>query len=89
MDWRLYLNRDWVSGKSHAERRRTGGPADTSFRTKPQLVPGMLTTLTTEGSLPVCWVTCDEGFGISHAFLNGVAALGLGYLAEVSRNTHV
>ena len=49
----------------------------------------MLTTLTTEGSLPVCWVTCDEGLGISHAFLNGVAALGLGYLAEVSRNTHV
>ena len=39
--------------------------------------------------LPVRWVTCDEGFSISHAFLDGVADLGLGYLAEVARNTHV
>jgi len=37
----------------------------------------------------VRWVTCDEGFGHSHAFLDGVAALGLGYLAEVPRTTHV
>jgi SRSO17 transposase len=42
-----------------------------------------------EGALPVRWVTCDEDFSISHAFLDGVAALGLGYLADVARNTHV
>ena len=45
--------------------------------------------LVAEGSLPVRWVTCDEGFSVSPAFLDGVAGLGLGYLAEVARNTHV
>ncbi|MCY4519484.1 MAG: IS701 family transposase [Caldilineaceae bacterium] len=90
VDRRLYLSRDWVSGASHAARRqRTGVPADIPFRTKPQLALDMLTALVAEGSLPVRWVTCDEGFSVSHAFLDGVAALGLGYLAEVARNTHV
>ena len=90
VDRRLYLNQAWVSGASHAaRRRRTGVPADTPFRTKPQLALEMLTALVAEGSLPVRWVTCDEGFSISHAFLDGVADLGLGYLAEVARNTHV
>ena len=90
VDRRLYLSRDWVSGASHADRhRRTGVPADTPFRTKPQLALDMLTALVTEDALPVRWVTCDEGFRVSHAFLDGVAALGLGYLAEVARNTQV
>ena len=90
VDRRLYLNRDWVSGASHADRRRrTGVPEGTPFRTKPQLTLDMLRALVAEDSLPVRWVTCDEGFGGSHAFLDGVAALGLGYLAEVARNTHV
>ena len=90
VDRRLYLTRDWVSGASHAERRRrTGVPADTPFRTKPELALEMLGALVAEGTLPLRWVTCDEGFGHSHAFLDGVADLGLGYLAEVPRDTQV
>ena len=90
VDRRLYLNREWVAGASHAARRqRTGVPEGTAFRTKPQLALEMLTGLVAEGTLPVRWVTCDEGFGGSHDFLDGVAGLGLGYLAEVPRNTHV
>ena len=90
VDRRLYLNREWVAGESHAARRqRTGVPEGTPFRTKPQLALEMLTNLVAEGALPVRWVTCDEGFGGSHDFLDGVADLGLGYLAEVPRNTHV
>ena len=86
VDRRLYLNQAWVSGASHAvRRRRTGVPADTPFRSKPQLALDMLTALVAEGSLPQRWVTCDEGFSLSHAFLDGVADLGLGYLAEVAR----
>ena len=64
-------------------------PEGTPFRTKPQLALDMLRALVAEASLPVRWVTCNEGFSVSHAFLDGVAALGLGYLAEVARNTHV
>ena len=90
VDRRLYLSQAWVSGASHADRhRRTGVPAGTSFCTKPILALEMLTELVAEGSLPVRWVTCDEGFSVSHAFPDGVATLGLSYLAELSRNTHV
>ena len=90
VDRRLYLNREWVAGAGHAERRRrTGVPEGTPFRTKPQLALDMLANLVAEGTLPVRRVTCDEGFGGSHDFLDGVADLGLGYLAEVPRNTHV
>ena len=62
---------------------------DTRFRTKPQLALAMLTDLVTEGSLPVHWVTCAEGFCVSSAFLDGGVGLGLGYLAEVACNAHV
>ena len=90
VDRRLYLSQTWVSGESQAARRqRTGVPADIPFHTKPQLTLEMLAGLVAEGSLPVRWVIYDEGFGYSPAFLDGVAALGLDYLAEVPRTTHV
>ena len=57
-------------------------PEGTPFRTKPQLALDMLRALVAEASLPVRWVTCNEGFSVSHAFLDGVAALGRGYLVH-------
>ena len=86
VDRRLYLSQAWVSGESQAARRqRTGVPEDTLFRTKPQLALDMLTDLVVEGSLPVLWVTCDEGFSISHTVEEGVAVLD--YMAEVPVDT--
>ena len=41
----------------------------------------MLTELVAAGTLPARWVSCDEGY--RRSFLDGVAALGLGYMAEV------
>ena len=41
------------------------------------------------GSLPVRWVTCDEGYGSDTVFLDRLAALGLGYCAEVPHSTRV
>ena len=35
------------------------------------------------------WVSCDEGYGRSVDFLDGVAALGLGCMAEVPVDTRV
>jgi hypothetical protein len=43
-----------------------------------------LTELVAEGSLPACWVTCDEGYGRSTSW-----TLGLGYIAEVSVDTRL
>ena len=54
------------------KRRQIGGPEDTPFRTKPHLALEMPTALTAEGTLLMRWVTCDEGFGRSHAFLDSV-----------------
>ena len=47
--------------------------------------PRELTELVAEGSLPARWVSCDEGYGRSVDFLDGVAALGLAYLTGARR----
>ena len=88
---RLFLTEAWAGGEAHAERRqRCGVPEEAAtFRTKPQLALEMLTELVAEGSLPARWVSCDEGYGRSVDFLDGVAALGLGYVAEVPVDTRV
>src|SRR6185295_13142278 len=39
--------------------------------------------------LPFAWVTADEHFGQIPAFLDGVAALGKWYFAEVPTDTRV
>jgi SRSO17 transposase len=49
----------------------------------------MVQTLGTEGRLRFRWVTCDEAFGRDGAFLDGVAALGRWYWAEVPHDTQV
>ncbi len=87
---RLFLTEAWVGDEAYAERRqRCGVPADAPFQTKPQLALEMLTELVDEGTLPARWVSCDEGYGRSVDFLDGVAALGLGYMAEVPVDTRV
>ncbi len=88
---RLFLTEAWVGDKAYAERRQhCGVPTEAAtFRTKPQLALEMLTELVAEGTLPARWVSCDEGYGRSVDVLDGVAALGLGYMAEVPVDTRV
>jgi SRSO17 transposase len=87
---RLFLTEAWVGDEAYAARRqRCGVPEDATFRTQPQLALGMLTELVADGSLPARWVSCDEGYGRSGDFLDGVAALGLGYMAEVPVDTRL
>ena len=88
---RLFLTEAWAGDEAYAARRqRCGVPEEAAvFRTKPQLAPEMLTELVAEGSLPARWVVCDEGYGRSVDFLDRVAALGLGCLAEVPVDTRV
>ena len=88
---RLFLTEAWTGDAAYAERRqRCGVPAEaTDFRTKPQLALELLGELVADGSLPARWVVCDEGYGRSGDFLDGVAALGLGYMAEVPTDTRL
>jgi SRSO17 transposase len=90
LDRRLYLPHEWLDEKAYTPRcRRWGVPADLMFKPKPTLGWDMLQAVHEAGSLRARWVTCDEAFGRDTAFLDQVAGLGLGYLAEVPHDTQV
>ena len=87
---RLYLPKEWVKDQAFAERRqKCGVPEEITFQTKPTLGFEMLKEIRREGTLPGRWLTCDEAFGQSPAFLDQVADLGLWYYAEIPHTTRV
>ena len=57
--------------------------------TEPELARAMLRGLVERGVVPFRWVCADEHFEQNPAFLDGVAALGKFYLAEVPSDTRV
>ena len=89
LDRRLYLPEYWLSPEMAEKRRQCGVPENITFKTKPELALESLTAIHAEGTLSARWVTCDEAFGRSTPFLDGVAELGLWYFAEVPHNTRV
>lgn len=89
VDRRLYVPQHWF-GADYAEKRRRGGvPQDVLFQTEPELALEMLRGLVERGVLPFRWVTADEHYGMNPDFLDGVAALGRDYFAEVPVSTMV
>jgi SRSO17 transposase len=64
-------------------------PSETSFQTEPVLALAMITELVERHQLPFAWITADEHFGQIPGFLDGVAALGKWYFAEVPTTTRV
>lgn len=89
LDRRLYMPEHWFDDE-HAERRaRCGVPQDLSFKTEPELALEMLGGLVKCGTVPLRWVVVDEHYGMHPAFLQGVAALGKWYMAEVPLSTKV
>ena len=89
LDCRLYLPEEWFDTAHASLRQRYGVPAALGFRTEPQLALGMLQGLVERGVLPFQWVTADEHYGMIPAFLDGVAAAGKWYFAEVPASTKV
>lgn len=89
LDERLYVLADWFEPGSGARRRACGMPKQVAFQTEPQLALEMVTGLAQRGVVPFRRVACDEGYGKSPAFLDGIAHLGKWYLAEVARDLHV
>jgi SRSO17 transposase len=89
LDRRLYLPEDWFA-VAHRERwGKCGIPAETLFKTKPALALEMVPAIVTEGGLRLRWLTGDEACGRDGAFLDGMAALGRWYVAEVPPDTQV
>jgi SRSO17 transposase len=88
-DGRIFLPEVWLDD-AHAElREQCGIPDSVTFQTKPELALTLLQDAVRRGSLPFRWVAVDALYGDAPAFLDGVAALGKWYFAEVACSTHV
>ena len=70
-------------------RQRCAVPETMPFQTQPQIAAAWVSAVMAAGTVPVRWVTCDEGYGADTVFLERLAALGLGYGAEVPPSPRV
>lgn len=80
---------EWFDAAHAPLRQRSGVPAALQFQTEPQLALEMLRGLVEREALPFRWVAADEHYGMIPAFLDGVAAAGKWYFAEVPASTKV
>ena len=88
-DGRLFVPESWFDD-AHAELRQACGiPEEVTFQTKPEIALALLQDAVRRGTLPFRWVAGDALYGDAPAFLDGVAALGKWYFAEVACSPHV
>lgn len=87
LDRRLYLPKPWFAPERRADWEACRIPARTPFQTKHELAAQLVERVRAEPCLRTAWLVCDEWYGDSPFFLDQVAATGLWYVAEVSRNT--
>jgi SRSO17 transposase len=84
--WRLYLPLEWTAD---AERRAAAGiPETVGFLTKPQIALEQIRAACA-ADLPRGVVLMDAGYGSDTALREGVAALGLTYVAGILPQTSV
>jgi len=89
LDARLYVPEAWFTAEYGERWQACGMPETLTFQTEPALGLAMITTLVQRATVPFRWVTADEKYGENPAFLDGIAALGKWYLAEVAADTRV
>jgi SRSO17 transposase len=89
LDERLYMPEDWFSTVNQQRRQACGVPETLSFQTEPALGLEMISGVLDRKVIPFRWIACDETYGKNPSFLDGIAALGKLYLAEVPADTHV
>ena len=84
--YRLYLPKDWAQDEDR--RRRAGVPENIAFRTKPEIALEQITKAHEDG-IPPGVVLMDAGYGVNTALRDGIAALGLSYVAGILPQTSV
>src|ERR1039457_5238816 len=82
--YRLYLPEDWATDSERL--RKTGVPAEITFKTKPQIALEQIHQACAAG-LPRGVVLMDAGYGCNTDLRTGVSALGLRYVAGILPNT--
>ena len=90
LDRRLSMPVEWLTDDAYAVRcRQCGVPSEVTCKTKPALAQEMIAAVVESQALRCRWVVADEAFGGNPGFLDGVAGLGLWYVAEVPHTTRV
>lgn len=89
LDKRLSLPERWFTAEYQKRWKACGIPDSLTFHTEPELGLEMVTQLVQRAIVPFRWVTCDERYAEIPAFLDGIAALGKWYFAEVAADTRV
>ena len=89
LDGRLYVPEPWFAPEHQTLRERCGFPDQLSFQTESTLALAMVMDIHAVDVVPFRWVACDENFSKNTDFLDGIAALGKWYFAEVSSDTRV
>jgi len=79
--WQLYLPHIWA--EDNARRDKAGIPEDIEFATKPQIALQQLRALLAQGAPRHC-VLADAGYGLDHAFRQGLSDLGLAYMVGIT-----
>jgi SRSO17 transposase len=88
VDKRLFIPEKWFEDEYKERREKCKLPADTVFRTKPQLAAEMLNSLAKEGTLPFKYILGDSIYGISPDFIEAADALiDTTYFVSVPSNT--
>ncbi|MBA4424217.1 MAG: hypothetical protein C0390_14150 [Syntrophus sp. (in: bacteria)] len=89
LDNRLFIPEKWF-GEDYAERRKKCRlPAESSFKTKPQLAVEMLEKIVSEGEIPFRYVVADSIYGSSPEFLEAAEKVsGVTYFVALPRDTH-
>lgn len=83
VDCDIYLPKSWTDDKSRCE--AAGVPADVEFRPKWKIALDLIARTRRDG-IALRWLTTDESYGQVPAFLEGVAAEDIVYVAEVPRS---
>ncbi len=88
VDKRLFIPKKWFADSYFERRRKCKLPADTVFRTKPQLAADMLGAIVEQEPLPFKYVIADSLYGVSPEFINAVEALpDKTYFVQVPKDT--
>jgi SRSO17 transposase len=88
LDKKLFIPEHWFSEDYRERREKCKLPADTKFRTKPQLAVQMLNDIADEKVLPFKYILADTIYGESPEFIEAAEALhDTIYFVSVSKNT--
>jgi SRSO17 transposase len=88
VDKQLFIPQQWFTDDYLERRKKNKLPADTVFRTKPELAAQMLSAINSEKLLPFKYVLADALYGTSPEFIAAVEALpDKTYFVQVPKNT--